>query len=182
MIRRTRCGPRPAPCSSRPSSSTASSSSRRAGGARWEPPVDVFETERELCIIAALPGVAPEAVRVEFEGQTLDHRRRPPPAEARAQRQYIEAGDSLWPLRAPHCPHHAPAARRARAAQRLPDPHFRQILSDTSPRRDHERHRTDHAALSRSAAEAAGARAVRCASARRCRERGRRSCSSPKAR
>ena len=40
-------------------------------GARWEPPVDVFETERELCIIAALPGVAPEAVRVEFEGQTL---------------------------------------------------------------------------------------------------------------
>ena len=40
-------------------------------GARWEPPVDVFETERELCIIAALPGVAPEAVRIEFEGQTL---------------------------------------------------------------------------------------------------------------
>ena len=40
-------------------------------GARWEPPVDVFETERELCIIAALPGVAPEAVRVEFEGLTL---------------------------------------------------------------------------------------------------------------
>ncbi len=40
-------------------------------GARWEPPVDIFETERELCIIAALPGVAPEAVRVEFEGQTL---------------------------------------------------------------------------------------------------------------
>ena len=40
-------------------------------GARWEPPLDIFETERELCIIAALPGVAPEAVRVEFEGQTL---------------------------------------------------------------------------------------------------------------
>ena len=39
--------------------------------ARWEPPVDVFETERELWIIAALPGVAPEAVRVEIEGQTL---------------------------------------------------------------------------------------------------------------
>jgi HSP20 family molecular chaperone IbpA len=39
--------------------------------ARWEPPVDVFETERELWIIAALPGVAPEAVRVEIEGPTL---------------------------------------------------------------------------------------------------------------
>ena len=39
--------------------------------ARWEPPVDVFETEAELLIIAALPGVAPEALRVEIEGETL---------------------------------------------------------------------------------------------------------------
>jgi len=39
--------------------------------ARWEPPVDVFETERQLWIIAALPGVAPEAVRVDIEGPTL---------------------------------------------------------------------------------------------------------------
>jgi HSP20 family molecular chaperone IbpA len=39
--------------------------------ARWEPPVDVFETEGELLIIAALPGVAPEAVHVEIEGETL---------------------------------------------------------------------------------------------------------------
>jgi HSP20 family molecular chaperone IbpA len=39
--------------------------------ARWEPPVDVFETERQLWIIAALPGVAPDAVRVEIEGPTL---------------------------------------------------------------------------------------------------------------
>jgi len=39
--------------------------------ARWEPPVDVFETERQVWIIAALPGVAPEAVCVEVEGQTL---------------------------------------------------------------------------------------------------------------
>jgi HSP20 family molecular chaperone IbpA len=42
-----------------------------ARAARWEPPVDVFETERELWIIAALPGVAPEAVRVEIEDTTL---------------------------------------------------------------------------------------------------------------
>ena len=39
--------------------------------ARWEPPIDVFETGRQLWIIAALPGVAPEAVFVEVEGQTL---------------------------------------------------------------------------------------------------------------
>ena len=42
-----------------------------ARAARWEPPVDVFETERQLWIITALPGVAPEAVRVEIEGSTL---------------------------------------------------------------------------------------------------------------
>ena len=39
--------------------------------ARWEPPIDVLETERQLKIIAALPGVPPEAVRVEIEGGTL---------------------------------------------------------------------------------------------------------------
>ena len=39
--------------------------------ARWEPPVDVFETEGKLMIIAALPGVPPEAVHAEIEGQTL---------------------------------------------------------------------------------------------------------------
>ena len=38
---------------------------------RWEPPVDVFETERDVCIIAALPGVAPEDICVEMEGSTL---------------------------------------------------------------------------------------------------------------
>ena len=42
-----------------------------ARAARWEPPVDVFETDRQLWIITALPGVAPEAVRVEIEGSTL---------------------------------------------------------------------------------------------------------------
>jgi HSP20 family molecular chaperone IbpA len=40
-------------------------------GARWQPPVDILETERQLWIIAALPGVAPEAVRVEMQGDTL---------------------------------------------------------------------------------------------------------------
>ncbi len=39
--------------------------------ARWEPPIDVIETERQLSIIAALPGVPPEAVRVEIEGDVL---------------------------------------------------------------------------------------------------------------
>ena len=40
-------------------------------GARWQPPVDILDTERQLWIIAALPGVAPEAVGVEMQGDTL---------------------------------------------------------------------------------------------------------------
>jgi HSP20 family molecular chaperone IbpA len=39
--------------------------------ARWEPPIDVLETELQLWIIAALPGVPPEAVQVTIEGETL---------------------------------------------------------------------------------------------------------------
>ena len=39
--------------------------------ARWEPPIDVVETERQLRIIVALPGVAPEAVQVQTEGGIL---------------------------------------------------------------------------------------------------------------
>ncbi len=33
----------------------------------WEPPVDIFETDRELWIVVALPGVAPEATTVTVE-------------------------------------------------------------------------------------------------------------------
>jgi HSP20 family protein len=33
-------------------------------GPNWEPPVDIFENDRELWIVAALPGVAPDAVEV----------------------------------------------------------------------------------------------------------------------
>lgn len=37
----------------------------------WEPPVDVLETDHELSIVAALPGVAPEQLKVVIEGGTL---------------------------------------------------------------------------------------------------------------
>lgn len=33
----------------------------------WEPPVDVFEDDREIIIVAALPGVAPERVDVALD-------------------------------------------------------------------------------------------------------------------
>jgi len=37
----------------------------------WEPPVDVFEDERELVIVVALPGVPSERVTVTTEGGAL---------------------------------------------------------------------------------------------------------------
>jgi HSP20 family protein len=37
----------------------------------WEPPVDIFETARELLIVAALPGVEPQDLDVSIEGSLL---------------------------------------------------------------------------------------------------------------
>lgn len=44
-----------------------------AAGARtaWEPPVDVFEDEREITIVVAMPGVSPERVEVTYEPHNL---------------------------------------------------------------------------------------------------------------
>jgi HSP20 family molecular chaperone IbpA len=37
----------------------------------WEPPVDVLETEHELSIVTALPGVAPDQLKVVIDGAAL---------------------------------------------------------------------------------------------------------------
>ncbi|HJV51288.1 MAG TPA: Hsp20/alpha crystallin family protein [Noviherbaspirillum sp.] len=37
----------------------------------WEPPLDVFETERELIILVALPGAEPDSVGVLIDGGAL---------------------------------------------------------------------------------------------------------------
>jgi len=37
----------------------------------WEPPVDMFEDEREITIVVALPGVSPERVEVSYEPHNL---------------------------------------------------------------------------------------------------------------
>jgi HSP20 family protein len=39
--------------------------------ASWQPPVDIFETEQELLIVAALPGVDPQNVEVTFAPELL---------------------------------------------------------------------------------------------------------------
>jgi HSP20 family molecular chaperone IbpA len=43
-----------------------------AGGAPcWEPPIDMIETDRELAVLIALPGVAPDKVSLVVDGGML---------------------------------------------------------------------------------------------------------------
>jgi len=37
----------------------------------WEPPVDILETEREVLVLVALPGVDPEQVEAAIDGNDL---------------------------------------------------------------------------------------------------------------
>ncbi|VTZ22606.1 Heat-shock protein Hsp20 [Methylocella tundrae] len=46
----------------------ASSQSRKSS---WEPPVDVVETDREVIVLAALPGVDPQNIKVAIENGQL---------------------------------------------------------------------------------------------------------------
>lgn len=39
--------------------------------ATWEPPVDVFEDEREFTVIVALPGVSPDRVEASYDSRGL---------------------------------------------------------------------------------------------------------------
>lgn len=49
---------------------------------RWEPPIDVLETDQEVVVIAALPGVPEHTLSVTIEGGALVLAgERPPPKE-----------------------------------------------------------------------------------------------------
>jgi HSP20 family protein len=53
----------------------------------WEPPIDVLETDREVLILIALPGVDPDEVEAAIEGDSLVvSGRRVLPAELRNAR------------------------------------------------------------------------------------------------
>jgi HSP20 family protein len=56
-------------------------------GASWEPPIDVLETEEEILIFVALPGVDPDQVEAVIDGGVLIiSGRRVLPAELRDAR------------------------------------------------------------------------------------------------
>ena len=57
----------------------------------WEPPIDVLETEQEILIFIALPGVDPNDVEALLEQGNADHQRAP-----RASRRVAQ------------CPHPSP--------------------------------------------------------------------------
>jgi HSP20 family molecular chaperone IbpA len=65
------------------------------GGTAWQPPIDIFESERALCVTVALPGVAPDDVELIVEdGILIVVGRRRLPAEAR--------GAAIHRLELPH--------------------------------------------------------------------------------
>jgi len=63
-------------------------------GASWQPPVDVFENEHEICIVAALPGVEPGETEVAIEGGAVVVRG--------VRRLSPEARDAIRRLEIPH--------------------------------------------------------------------------------
>jgi HSP20 family molecular chaperone IbpA len=66
-------------------------SSGQTTGPTWEPPVDIFETSRELSVLVALPGVVPDKLKVVIDGSALVILgSRPMPAPVAAQIRRIE--------------------------------------------------------------------------------------------
>ena len=58
----------------------------------WEPPVDIYETDRELTIVAALPGVDATAVEIGVADSviTIAGERRAPPQQRAAEIHRLE--------------------------------------------------------------------------------------------
>ncbi len=73
----------------------------------WEPPVDVFETDRDLWILVALPGVEPDQVEVVIDTDMLivtGERRIPVASRAVIHRLEIPYGRFERRIRLPSVP------------------------------------------------------------------------------
>jgi HSP20 family molecular chaperone IbpA len=71
--------------------------------ATWEPPIDVFEDEREMVVVVAMPGVAPDRVQITQEGAALIVRGTRPlqPAGARYRLRQLEIPYGAFERRIP---------------------------------------------------------------------------------
>ena len=76
---------------------------RRPSQACWEPPVDVLETESEVLVLAALPGVAADAVEVTIDEGVLilTGVRSPPPELERAAIHRLELPQGCFERQVP---------------------------------------------------------------------------------
>jgi HSP20 family molecular chaperone IbpA len=81
----------------------------------WEPPIDVLETEEEVLILIALPGVAPEQVEALIEDGSLvvTGRRTLPPQLRTAVIHRLELPQGRFERRIPLPPGRYDAVRRA---------------------------------------------------------------------
>jgi len=86
--------------------------------ATWTPPMDVFEDEREVAVVVALPGVTAEDVEVSAEGGALVVRaeRRPHFADSRHAVRQLEIPYGYFERRVP-----LPAGRFDALAHELND-------------------------------------------------------------
>ena len=80
----------------------------------WEPPVDIFEDEREIVIVIALPGVAAEGVEIALEAGALVVRaeRRIPSAGTRGVVRRLEIPYGYFERRIPLANLHLEAGTR----------------------------------------------------------------------
>jgi len=92
-------------------------SGRRSALPCWEPPLDVLETDREVVVIAALPGVPPGDVKVSIEGAELIlSGERPLPAflrSARIHRMELPQGCFERRVALPRGLYHSPSVQVA---------------------------------------------------------------------
>ncbi len=87
---------------------------RAARRPAWSPPVDVIETEREVLILIALPGVAPDQVEASVEDCTLvvSGRRTLPPELQTAVIHRLELPQGRFERRIPLPPGRYDGVRR----------------------------------------------------------------------
>ena len=88
---------------------------RGPGAACWEPPIDLLETDNEVLVLAALPGVRADAVEVVIQDGVLilSGARTPPPELERAVIHRLELPQGRFERRIPLPPGRYDAVRRA---------------------------------------------------------------------